>query len=495
MRRSALLVAALLVLATPLLAQTTESMTVEVIEVPVYVSRDGKPIRGLTRDDFTLQVNGVPQIIDYFDVVDRRALGAGAPELNRRRMTMLLFDVSHSFPWTLRRARKAAAEFVASASPNDSYAVATLTTRGISLLVPFTTDHVNVQRAIASFSASDAGDAFGLATTAAERAVWTAAPADHELVPFDRIESPREMTAEWLQARIEREIRAMHARDMTRQLAELARALAPLEGQKSVILMSHGIAGEPQLGDSLASGDLIEMHKAFRTSGVILNAVDLEGLTAPIGQPPVPSPQLFTLALSTGGFVEHSRNNFLAALREIDEMESIVYILGFRPPAHQKAGANSIHVKVRGAGLLTEVRYRRTYMPAKPGVDAMNTMLLADILLNDIPQTGVSVRASVQPAGGSAAINVSVPRREVLAYFGDHKAIADVFIYVFDAEKTVARFAHKEIRLQGRDVLDEALHVAEVVSLGRGHYVAKVLVTLRGTNATGFAKTEFEIGG
>lgn len=487
MRRLLLLVAALLVLsAAPLVAQVGESMTVEVIEVPVYVSRDGKPVRGLTRDDFTLKVNGEPQTIDYFDVVDRRAADARAPELNRRRMTMLLFDVSHSFPWTLRRARKAATELIAAAPPNDSYAVATLSSRGISLLVPFTTDHFNVQRAIASLSASEAGDALGLATTAEERALWAGGSFDPGLDAFSRIEVTREMTGEWMLARIEREIRAMYARDMNRQLGELAHALAPLEGQKSVILLSHGIPCPP-------SADLVDMHKAFRTAGVILNAVDLAGLTAPPFEAPAPNPQLFHLALSTGGYVQHSRNNFLAALRELEDMESIVYILGFRPPAHQKRGTSSIRVKVRGVGFLTDVRYRREYTPAKPDTDAMNAMVLADVLLNDIPQTGVSVGANVLPAAGSAAITVSVPGREVSAYVGDKKATADVFIYVFDRDKTVAGFGHKQIDVEARDAREQ-LSISDVVTLEPGQYVAKVLVRLRGTNATGFARTEFQVG-
>ena len=46
-------------------AQVRESMTVEVVEVPVYITTaDGQPIRGLTRDAFQLFVDGRPQPID-----------------------------------------------------------------------------------------------------------------------------------------------------------------------------------------------------------------------------------------------------------------------------------------------------------------------------------------------------------------------------------------------------------------------------------------------
>ena len=47
--------------------QTRERTTVEVVQVPVSVTKDGSAVRGLTRDDFTLRVNGKAQPIDYKD--------------------------------------------------------------------------------------------------------------------------------------------------------------------------------------------------------------------------------------------------------------------------------------------------------------------------------------------------------------------------------------------------------------------------------------------
>ena len=56
-RSVATLVLSLLVV-VPADAQVREGVTVEVIEVPVYVSMpDGTPVRGLTRDAFQLFVN------------------------------------------------------------------------------------------------------------------------------------------------------------------------------------------------------------------------------------------------------------------------------------------------------------------------------------------------------------------------------------------------------------------------------------------------------
>src|SRR5438128_564223 len=80
MRRFACVVS-LLLLAAAAVAQVRESVTVEVVEVPVYITTsDGKPIRGLTKDAFELSVDGKRMPIDYFDDVDFTAPTAAAAQ-------------------------------------------------------------------------------------------------------------------------------------------------------------------------------------------------------------------------------------------------------------------------------------------------------------------------------------------------------------------------------------------------------------------------------
>src|ERR1044071_9967816 len=63
-------VLALLLVAVPAFAAHREVQNVEVVQVPVYVSTALGVVTGLTRDNFDLTVNGKPQPIDYFDVID-----------------------------------------------------------------------------------------------------------------------------------------------------------------------------------------------------------------------------------------------------------------------------------------------------------------------------------------------------------------------------------------------------------------------------------------
>ena len=53
-----------------------DATSVVAIEVPVHVVRDGRPVRGLTRDDFIVLDERKPQEITGFDVVDLTAISA-----------------------------------------------------------------------------------------------------------------------------------------------------------------------------------------------------------------------------------------------------------------------------------------------------------------------------------------------------------------------------------------------------------------------------------
>ena len=126
--RKALLV--LLFVAPSLLAQTQrETLTIEVVDVPVYVAKNGEPVRDLTRDNFKLFVNGKPQTIEYFDVVDSIGVKEEQQKLppeqrfRERRLFLLVFDLMFTEPARTARAQKAALTMIDEASPNDTFAI------------------------------------------------------------------------------------------------------------------------------------------------------------------------------------------------------------------------------------------------------------------------------------------------------------------------------------------------------------------------------------
>jgi hypothetical protein len=114
MRTRVLALALVLIASSNLLAQVV--IDVEVVDVPVFVARENKPVEGLTADRFELRVNGKPQPIEYFEAVSARD---AASSLRERRLFLLMFDVAFSQPFALPRAR-AAAQLIANAGPRTT---------------------------------------------------------------------------------------------------------------------------------------------------------------------------------------------------------------------------------------------------------------------------------------------------------------------------------------------------------------------------------------
>ncbi|HLJ73859.1 MAG TPA: hypothetical protein VKU62_04695, partial [Thermoanaerobaculia bacterium] len=108
--------------ATTAQAQVRETTTVEVVEVPVYVTAHGAPVTSLTRDNFALYINGKRQAIEYFDVVDYATLSPEQHDVRQRRLYMLVFDLL-SPPNALHRARTAALQFLDHAVGNETIGV------------------------------------------------------------------------------------------------------------------------------------------------------------------------------------------------------------------------------------------------------------------------------------------------------------------------------------------------------------------------------------
>src|SRR5436305_12500925 len=287
------LIAAMLLFASTLLGQVSESITVEVIEVPVYVTAaDGTPIRGLQKDAFSLFVNGKPRAIDYFEAVDlagaRRAPlpvephGARPPVLHERRLYLLLFDLAFTRPGLIERAQQGADAAVQRSNPaTDYFAVATLTHGGgVRFVVPFLNDYVVVRRAIATLETNDTKDPLGVGLSPKQRQKWAQIEGRAQGVPLaigfrtgdayvDEIiaggEVNQQLSRQMLRDNVQREFAGLGA---------VAARLAALEGQKHVVMFSSGFdnylfaeLGRGYNEDPQMHRYLREMIEAFRGAG------------------------------------------------------------------------------------------------------------------------------------------------------------------------------------------------------------------------------------
>lgn len=508
-------------------AQLNEQITVNVVEVPVYVSRNGQTVSGLTKDDFVLSVNGQPQAIDYFDVIVNDRMTANAPaaqqqvSVDRRRMIVLLFDLSQTSHSALRRAQTAAGKFVEDAPAGDVFAVATLTRDGVSFALPFMGDRSAIRQAVATLSTGKARDVFGIATDITDRKLWTSqAHADTSAVePLDRIwDVPsinrlafQESEGAQLNYRVEAsiaefegEVRMTARRSLVDHVGELATRLAPLSGIKHVVLLSEGSAFANPAGDAgthaivtplAVRESLQKMHKRFREASVILDAVDTAGTSAPwcndCGDTSYSAfSTLHSMSLDTGGTV-------VRALPALRNTQRVTYILAFRPsPAAVAAEDNAIEVKLRKPSPMTEVRYRRTWTSAKPLNGADEGLFLADVMVNDIPQNGMTISLGTSRDADKSVVTATVPGREILA-LGNALLSLEAFVYIFDAKGQVAEWVYRKSRLdlvRGRDALNSEPYIINArTKLAPGKYVAKVLLRAIESDATGFARTEFTV--
>jgi hypothetical protein len=285
-----------------------------------------------------------------------------------------------------------------------------------------------------------------------------------------------------------------------------------------MILFSEGFAADyftgstPNLGALNYEGNLPPqvdndmwkslqtMVKSFHAAGVLLHAVDLRiyGLIPPDEKSvniPGPKPvsqrfdtlandTLYSFAAQTGGQFIHFTNDFSGALTNLSRTVSAGYRLGFKP-VNPRKGENSIDVNVRNVPRGTTLSFRKGFGGAVESPDTRDTLLLADIIQNDIPQTGTPpiFAFNVRPF-----IDVVVPARQLAR---EHGAIKDasVLLYIFDDKGVAVLNLAKNISIAPNTRSDAV--VRKKLELPPGSYVAKAL--LRVDKSIGFAKVAFAI--
>lgn len=491
---------ATLLFATAAFAQVRETTTVEVVEVPVYVTAGGAPLPSLTRDNFELFINGKRQPIDYFDMTDYAALSPQQThDVRQRRLYMLVFDLL-SPANALHRARTAALQFVDKASANETIGVATFNLDGLKVVVPFSRDHAAVERAIRELDLSNVTDPLHLAIGPEI--------GDTRGRMRDPMMDPNLLDPELTIAEI--------AENEIAYLADLADRLAGMEGQKHVVLLSAGFSSAAIHGihDALTPGDvrsmgiatalrqgapvssswLIEqiqgLHEAYAAAGVFLDAIDIGGLRP--FQSVLSNDSLYALVHDTGGRVIDRRNDLAQSMQVLTDLSRVVYTLGFRAIDTGKV-ENKITVKLVNVPRRTEASYRRTYQSGGARVDTGDMLRLADIIQNDIAQNGVTTDVIAEAAAKGADVQVQIPGRELIAQSSGGFVGAKVMMYVMSGP-TVVAFKIKRIDIDlaraEAALRDAPVRVRDTFELPPGNYAAKIVVRMDTSGALGFGRAD-----
>jgi VWFA-related protein len=553
MKRTYRIAAALLAFAvSPLQAQRiSESMQVTVIEVPVtVVDRSGSVVRGLTKEDFEVTDDGKRVPIDFFDVIDLRAIppeAKDAPPAAHRNF-LLLFDLANSSPIAIERAAGAAKEFVEKhMEPRDLAAVSVFSAQGgMSMVTSFTSDRNVLRAAITTLgnpkyfkvadplmislasAGADRGNSDGAGGTAGEQK-------GSAIISSAILEDLKQQNA--LSERTQQSELRNRLKMQLKQFGNVARMLDHLQGQKQIILLSEGfdpsiVTGRNKLGfedtqetnDQILSGesynvdsdkifgsasstnDITEMAALFRRSDVRLHAIDIAGVRSGVdareGAQKKSNEGLYLVTRPTGGTVFQNANDLSEGFDRMLKQQEVVYILGFNAGNTGKPGKFhelKVKTKAKGARVASRSGY---YEPTNKLSDLERALTLAEMLMIDAPMKDVDVRVAATalpgPGGKSRVpVVVELPGAKLLNGISGSTATANLYLYAFDATNKVADFMQQRISLDlakaGDKIRQNGVRYYGTLRLPPGDYSVKALVRVEETAKVGLMRSDLNV--
>jgi hypothetical protein len=145
---------------------------------------------------------------------------------------------------------------------------------------------------------------------------------------------------------------------------------------------------------------------------------------------------------------------------------------------------------VKGVPPLTDVRYRKSFdVDVEKNGD--KSLFLADTLLNDIPQNGVTLDLAVK----GTEVAASIPGVELLAFPSDQPLRVEVFFYVDEQRPFAWNLIEVAVDLEkAREYLSAHPYtIRHDLALAPGSYVVKVLVRMAGTDRVGFQRVNLAV--
>jgi VWFA-related protein len=474
--------------ARPLASQEPPVFTTEVkvVAVTVFVTdKSGRAVAGLTAADFELEDQGKKVPLVAFLPVDASGAAPGGEagplmQASARRQFLFLFDLTFSTPTGIMRARDAAIRVVReSLSPADLAAVATFSQRGIQILVTFTPDRVQLERAITTLGVVETQapprDPLSIAyDLGLPRFGPGIAPPPGDDLTQHLIEMAR-MMARGDQIQYRQRVEGFLA-----NLEQLVETLDAVHGRKQVILLSAGFdssvvggasgqetrdASEAVLsgriwevqtdryfGDSAARNSLDKLFKAVAATDSVIHSVDVTGLSAGAGvAEALPQPvgrgrdTLAQLALNTGGRFVADSNDLRTGLVGLLDASSHYYVLAFEPfdPKGKPDRLRRLKVRVRGGGL--SVSHRRGYVIADPKRElspASAALQAAEVIAKGLSGGAIALGAVAVPyrnakGGLSLPVILQIDGRALAGGTKAKQLGLEVFGYAFDAEGRV----------------------------------------------------------
>lgn len=408
-----------------------DRVDVRVVNVEVVVTDgDGHRVTDLVKEDFEVFEDGKAVEVTNFYTIDGSAaadaptaapleapVAAPEPAAEQRLHLLVYVDNFNLRAHQRNQVLDSLAGFLEERAARGDLVMILTHGLGLEVVIPFTADRARIAEALAKVRQSQTHG-----EVAATRQNVAARQIAHALSDPLTANQAAELF------RSHRDVERQNLLQSVRALASGVRALVGLEGRKTLIYVSGGLALEPGgelaerfFGGSGAGGGESSLFQAVvreaHASQVTFYAFDAAGkgggsLTAERGdeisggsgraaadamaklnlQQP-----LLDMAAPTGGTAFLGSNNFeTAALRLAADLDTF-YSLGFRPSAPGDGRFHRIEVKVRRPGL--SVRHREGFLD-KPDLERIADRTLSALL------TG----AGENPLG--AAISFGVPEKK-----------------------------------------------------------------------------------
>jgi VWFA-related protein len=524
---------ACLFLPLPLLAQEPaktfrDTASVVVIEVPVNVVDDGKPVRGLTSANFRVFDGEKEQPLAGFEVIDLEvaasAMPAAVPAPARRRF-LLFFDLAFTPRADLSRSLAAARELLSGLHPADVVALAAYTRgRGAELLLNFTTDRRQAEAVLGGVEAVldgktprrsqsggrdplrlvvDQGIDLALDVTAndvageelADMVVGSRGSAGIAGSLADRSEVNVERN---------RDRARSYFRGMSEALADFAAATAGLDGRRFFVFFSRGfdgsifdsgqsLSGPSGGGGTSARTSLAKAIEDFRRAGWEVHSVDPRRPDSERGDSLQAVDNLLSLAKDTGGSLYRYFGNLGTAMDEMLERSAVTYLLAFQIENVRQDGAfHPIKVELKGVPGGARVYHRAGYTapdPAQAGI--AKVVSTAERLLSAEESADLPLRTLLMPLrapGGMVrmAVLLETDGEALLADASGEELGVEAYAYAIDDKGDVADFLAQQVTLDvgklGEEMLaGKSFDVFSDLSLPPGKYQLRVMLRQRQT--------------
>ena len=424
----------------------SERINVSVVNVDVAVSEaDGTPVRSLTREDFVLFEDGLPQTITNFYTVDgTNAVApnptAGSPasaDERFRRKVLVLVDVFH----TTKNRRALALANLERLIDNSfrtgeyDWSVAVMG-RGVTIVLPLTSDkkaiHDTFERLIKAGERREPGVAVDLGRPSE---MPNPNPDKNYTPPMEIAGDPRLDRA----MSFDEQDRILRAKFTTQAVIDAVRGFASTSGKKIVLLLTGdmGLNDLEMTGDNFGSRggaffqrpltpdlarrgrDIADLRTSIvqeaNVSGVSIYIFNTEGLqpAGELGAIPAPvtnTAAVFWLASDTGGRLV-TGNDGAAALRQFDTASSNYYSLGYRPPHPEDGRYHRIEVRMKSLkGVRLEYRSGYSSSPTEAQLArAMQSPVSAAMLPTALPVKLTTGTPQAERRGILVPISVKVP--------------------------------------------------------------------------------------